>query len=251
MSATSTAVKRERPGDVIVRRLSALCELTDAETELVLKSAARQHTHPPGQFLQHEEEEPTAPKYIVSGWACRQHAMEDGRRQIYTFLLPGDPVGLHRSASTVARTSILALTDVRTVDAREIDAASAPGGDYPGLHCAVERAAQESTAFLLNQIVRIGRLTAYERIAHLVMELHYRLSMVGHANSQTIPCPLTQDVLADTLGLSTVHINRTLKQLRREGVMEIRSGKIRIQREDMLESISGFEPPKTFFEFRR
>jgi DNA-binding GntR family transcriptional regulator len=64
-----------------------------------------------------------------------------------------------------------------------------------------------------------------------------------------MPCPLTQDVLADTLGLSTVHINRTLKQLRREELLEIRSGRTRLMNIDVLTAISGFRAPKTQSEF--
>jgi CRP-like cAMP-binding protein len=250
LNATGTApLKRDRLGDIVVRRLSGLCPLSETEISLVRNASARSQYHQAGQFLQHEEEAPAAPKYVVSGWACRHHALADGRRQIFSFVLPGDPIGLHRGARPLARSSILALTEVVTIDAKDIDGASTKPETYRSLACAVDKAAQEQSAFTLNQIVRIGRLTAYERVAHVMMELHYRLSNVGLNTGQTMPCPLTQDVLADTLGLSTVHINRTLKQLRREELLEIRSGRTRLMNIDVLTAISGFRAPKTQSEF--
>lgn len=250
MNVTGTAtLKRDRLSEIVVRRLSGLCSLSETETALVRNAGARSQYHQSGQFLQHEEEAAAAPKYVVSGWACRHHSLADGRRQIYSFVLPGDPIGLHRGARPLARTSILALTEVVTIDAKEIDAAAATPDMHRGLACAVDKAAQEQAAFTLNQIVRIGRLTAYERVAHLMMELYFRLTNVALNTGQSIPCPLTQDVLADTLGLSTVHINRTLKQLRREELLEIRSGKTRLLNIDVLTAISGFRPPKTHSEY--
>jgi CRP-like cAMP-binding protein len=84
--------------------------------------------------------------------------------------------------------------------------------------------ASEQEARLLDSLVRLGRQTAYERVAHLLLELHRRLSVVGLAYDQRFSMPLTQEVLSDALGLSVVHVNRILQQLRREHLIELRSG---------------------------
>jgi CRP-like cAMP-binding protein len=73
-------------------------------------------------------------------------------------------------------------------------------------------------------MVRLGQQTAYERVAHFLLELQRRLQIAGLGDSQRFPLPLTQEMLADSLGLSIVHVNRTLQHLRREKLIELRSG---------------------------
>ncbi len=98
------------------------------------------------------------------------------------------------------------------------------------LHCT----AALDEANLLNQLLRIGRQSAYERVAHLILELRERLAMIGFAGTDTIPVPLTQEMLADALGLSIVHLNRTLQQLRREGLIQFKSGVMRLLQPDRV-----------------
>ena len=118
----------------------------------------------------------------------------------------------------------MALTDVETADAATLLAAvrSRPD-DHPGLVEAIELAAVEEKARLMEQVVRLGRLPALESMASLLLELHDRLDLVGLARDGRFAMPLTQETLADATGLSLVHFNRTLQQLRRERMIERRS----------------------------
>jgi CRP-like cAMP-binding protein len=90
--------------------------------------------------------------------------------------------------------------------------------------------------WLRDQVVRLGRRSAYERTVHLVLELHERLNAVGLAAGQCFALPLTQDVLADALGLSVVHVNRVLAQARRDGLFELRGGYVVIHGLERMEA---------------
>jgi hypothetical protein len=88
----------------------------------------------------------------------------------------------------------------------------------------------------------LGRQTAYERVAHFLLEVQRRLEIAGLGDGQRFPLPLTQEIMGDALGLSIVHVNRTLQQLRRERLIELRSGVTILLQRDLLASIANFQP---------
>ena len=96
---------------------------------------------------------------------------------------------------------------------------------------------------LCDQIVRLGRQTAYERLLHLVLEFHHRLQAVGMVNGYSFAFPLTQEVLADALGLSVVHINRTLQQVRRDRLLDMRGGQVTLRQIDLMRAMADWAPP--------
>jgi CRP-like cAMP-binding protein len=204
--------------DPILRRLRSLG--AEADAELVRALADRRERHGPGEQLIAEGQGAGRPRFIVSGWACRQRLMADGRRQIFALLLPGDGFGF---GARPALSSVIALTALETVDATAAQEAVRRGA-APGLARAFAAAELMEDALLLDHAVRLGRLTAFERVTHFMLELQQRLETAGLGDRQRFPLPLTQEILADTLGLSIVHVNRTLQQLRRAGLIELRSG---------------------------
>ncbi|THD78826.1 MAG: Crp/Fnr family transcriptional regulator [Phenylobacterium sp.] len=209
-----------RPIDPILRRLKSLATLSEPELSLLRTLGERRERHAPGEQLVAEHAKEPRPRFVVSGWACRQRLMPDGRRQIFSLMLPGDDLGFE---SAPALASVVALTALETVDgAPALDAARR--GAAPGLAAALAAAARQADALLLDQAVRLGRLTAFERMAHFFLELQHRLEITGLGDRQRFPLPLTQEIMADSLGLSIVHVNRTLQQLRRAGMIELRSG---------------------------
>ena len=222
-----------RPIDPILRRLASLTILSDAEQALILSLNNRRERHRTGEELLLEGDVARRPRFILSGWASTQRILSDGRRQVFGFALPGDGIGVYPRMSSPAPFTIVAATPVETVDAEPFLAA-VRAGDAPGLLKAFSAAARMEDANLLDHVVRLGRQTAYERVAHFLLELHDRLEAVGLAEKQRFPLPLTQEILADTLGLSIVHINRTLQQMRRDGVIEWRSGMATIRQRDQL-----------------
>lgn len=227
-----------------LRKLQFFNKISAADIALIRKSATIAQRFNVGAILQYESEDIVSPKVIVSGWACRLHMLPDGRRQIYCFLLPGDSLGIREAPNTaVARSSIMAATPLRVFDAREIESALRPPTAHPELALAFDRAAELELAIIYSQIVRIGRLSAYERAAHLFCELSYRLGLAGLTNGSGFALPITQAMLADSLGLSAVHANRILTQLRRDKLLEIENGHVCIKDSNTLCDISGFRPP--------
>ena len=113
---------------------------------------------------------------------------------------------------------MVALTAVVVADAKALETAVNNNPVlYPGLTLAVRLLSIYETLSLQDQVVRLGRQTAYERMVHLLLELRERLDTVDMVINNVFPMPLTQEVLADALGLSIVHVNRTLQQIRRDG----------------------------------
>jgi len=226
-----------RPVDVIATRLRSLAPLSDLELELVRSLSERRERRHPGEVLA-SEGEALKPRFVVSGWACRQRLLPDGRRQIFSLLLPGDSFGFDPRPTL---SSIVALTALETVDASPAQAA-ARRGDAAGLARALAAADFIENALALDHAVRLGRLTALERVAHFLLELQERLAASGLGDRERFPLPLTQEILADILGLSIVHVNRTLQQLRRGGVIELRSGVAILLERDTLAKICDYRP---------
>lgn len=189
-------------------------------------------------ILAGEREASPQARVLHSGWAARTRLLADGRRQILEILLPGDilePIG---ASIAFSQETTVALTEVEwaTLDMAAFDGAA--------LSEARERVRALRLCYLHNQIGRLGRQTAYERMAHLMLELRDRLTLAGLNHANAFPMPLTQELLADVLGLTTVHVNRTMQQLRRESMFEVSRTGVVLLDPDMLASISDYARPR-------
>ncbi len=227
------------PIDPVLRKLRSYARLSEVEEALIRVLGERRERFAPGEEILAEGQALRRPKFVVAGWAACQRVLPDGRRQIFRFILPGDPLGA-ASRPSAAPWSLTALTALETVDAEPaLDAAES--GRAPGLAQALAAIWMQDEQLLLDHMVRLGQQTAYERVAHFLLELQRRLQIVGLGDSQRFPLPLTQEMLADALGLSIVHVNRTLQQLRREGLLELRSGVAILREPQTLTTIAGYE----------
>lgn len=219
-------------------RLSRMAELSQTELEAI-ETAERDYRRWPARREIVGEGEPVAERRaILSGWACRQRILSDGRRQIISFLFPGDLIGLCRHRDPVAETTILAVTEVVTCALPE------PRGGESGLADAYALSAAFEEHYLLAQITRLGRLSAPERLADWLLETQERLALAGVARGDELPLPLTQEFLADTLGLTSVHVNRTLQAMRRDGLLASRSGTIVLVDRKRLEDLVDHRPAR-------
>lgn len=231
--------------ELIVRRLSQYADLSTEEISLLRGLSESPERLPAGAELVSEGAKLDSPRLLLAGWGCRQRYLSDGRRQIFDFILPGDIFGLCFRPEAVALSTAVTLTRAMVSNAPGLaDAALNHDAAYSGITAACLTSASMDEAYLLNQMVRIGRQTAYERVAHLILELNHRLNVVGLASNGVMPLPLTQEMIADALGLSIVHLNRTLQQLRREGLLEVRGGVARLLDMSRLKSIADFHEPK-------
>lgn len=161
---------------------------------------------------------------VVSGWAASYVRLPNNSRQIVSFLLPGDIAGEARQPIDTVSNGTVAVTDVRVtvIDQYLLHALLS---ERPSLAYAVHQAKLVDAAVLRTWIVSLGRRTAYARLAHLICELHFRLEIAGLIEDGVFDWPLTQYDLADALGLTAVHTNRTLTAIRHAGLVQIIKGK--------------------------
>lgn len=241
-----TPLRADGPAELLRRRLSSLASLADADMRLLAGLQIQRRAHAITEELVGVGEVGRSPRLIVSGWAARLRTLQDGRRQIFRLLLPGDVIGVADRANPLAWSSVVALTRVETTDAALLaQALKENRPEHAGTVGALLIAAAIEDAGLLDQIVRLGRQTALERTAHLLLELRWRLGQAGLVNGDRFALPLTQEVLADIVGLSVVHVNRTLQSLRRDRLINIRSGAVELLDVDRLVAIADFHPPRT------
>lgn len=201
----------ERAADsAALTRFERLARLNGDARAVLRLAAERSRRIPPRRELQVEGHAIREPLLVLKGWAARIRILSDGRRQITNFTLPGDLVGLYGHDRPVASSTIVALTPVMVCAAPD-------AADLPALAQAYAVSAAHDEAYLLAQIARLGRLNAHERIADLLLELLDRLTLAGLADAGRFGLPLTQETLADALGLTAVHVNRMLQQARRAG----------------------------------
>jgi CRP-like cAMP-binding protein len=164
---------------------------------------------------------------LLEGWACRCKDFRDGRRQIIAILTPGDLIALDdRVATRKIDHSVRALTRVRVAWIPRAELRDALAA-HQGLARAISAAAAIEEAILRAWLVNLGQRSAHERMAFLFCELAERLADdAGPAIRFALP--LTQQMLAHALGLTPVHINRVLRRLRREGLLELQDGVLTI-----------------------
>jgi CRP-like cAMP-binding protein len=235
----------QSPSNLLQLRFSRLNSLTEQEMAVLRLIETRGRiSYQSDSRLLSEGAEIRAPQFIFSGWAAKVRQLADGRRQILAVVLPGDAIGLCSRARPLALTTVLALTPVKTVEAIELSVAWRESHRASGLAAAIDIAAAEDEYYLYGHAVRLGRQTAYERMAHFFCELESRLSARGLAEGGAFPLPMTQEMLADAMGLSVVHVNRTLQQMRREGIIDLSRGRIAILELEILRRSGEFSAPK-------
>lgn len=195
----------------------------------------------PRQDIILEGETPRELRLFLAGWACRYKMLEDGRRQIVAVLLPGDICDLHMNVLREMDHTVTALTPVSYVDIQPatIEAIIAR---HPRITQALLWDGLVTSAIQREWVLNLGKRSALERIAHLLCELFTRVQAVGLAVDNRCEMPLTQSDLAETTGLSAVHVNRTLQELRSQGLIVLRDRDLTILNFEELRAVAGFNP---------
>jgi CRP-like cAMP-binding protein len=180
---------------------------------------------------------------VLSGWAFRYKALPDGRRQILNYALPADLIGLQGSLNNEMQHSVEALTDIKLcVFPRE--KLWALYKDYPTLAFDITWLAAREEQILDDHLLSVGRRTSLERVAYLLLHLYHRAEQAGLTKNDVVQFPFTQQHLADTLGLSLVHTNKTLKRLMSTKSVSWKERRFELLDQDALSKIASVDPPK-------
>ena len=222
------------------RRLASVSLLDEEAAALLNDLLERRRRLQAGERLQEEGAPMERARVLLSGWGMRARSLPDGSRQVIGFLLPGDSVGLYGALFRESLTYTELLTDAEVaefpcVELVELFARS------PRLGAALCWIGGQDERFVAQQLVRVGRLAAPRRIGHLLLELLHRRRLAGSAEPEARVFPLTQQVIADALGMSHVHANRSCRELVRRDLLVVDPGRIELLDEAGLVAFAGFD----------
>jgi CRP-like cAMP-binding protein len=230
------------PIQPVIRRLNAFRSLSPAAAEAldkvlrdrVMRAAA-------GHDLVSEGDRPERIRVVLSGWLCRYKTLEDGRRQIVNFVLPGEICDAYIYLLPQLDHSLGTLTpviysEIERAQFEELVAADTTLAEALWCETLSDMSVQREWA------VNIGRRIALERVAHLLCEIVERLRPIGLLEGKSCAFPITQMDMADATGLSVVHLNRTLQELRADGLIILRDRTLTINDMDALKNTGLFNP---------
>lgn len=224
----------------LVAKLQSIADLPadDVDALIALCDDAREMSA--RRSIIREGDRPDHVHLMVDGWAARYKLLPDGARQITAFLIPGDFCDLHvtmlgqmdHSISTLTRAKVAFIARGRIEGLFE----------RPRLARAFWWSTLVDEAVLRAWVVNVGRRDAFEAIGHLMCELYVRMKNVGLTIDHSFELPLTQEELADALGLTPVHVNRVLQRMRGEGLIALKGGALQILDYGRLQAAAGFNP---------
>ena len=198
----------------LIRKLEHFVRLSATDRAVLDRAASeRVRSFGPRVDIAREGDRPRDVHMILAGWACRYKQLEDGRRQIVSFFLPGDICDLNIFILREMDHSIGTITSVTVADlSREFFDEISSG--FPRIATAFWWESLVNAAIQREWTMSLGQRTAAERMSHLLCEIFLRLRLAGLTREESCDFPLTQSDLADATGLSKVHVNRTLQELR-------------------------------------
>lgn len=225
----------------LLRKLANFTQLSDEEVTAVEVSTLDVRDFAAREDVISQGDRTGGVKLLLEGFACRYKVLEDGRRQIVAYFVPGDLCDLRVFILKRMDHSIGAVVASKVASISPEDILKMTN-TYPNLTRALWWSTLVEEAITREWIVNVGQRNALERMAHLFCELLYRFRAVGLNDGNSCTLPLTQVELAETLGLSSVHVNRTLQELRRQKLITLEAGTLTIQDLPALEEISFFNP---------
>ena len=225
----------------LIRKLGVFVALSDVELSVLNGLHKRRRTFVAGRDLVDQGQSDQSAYILASGWACSYKLLQDGERQIVGFQIPGDFLALRSVLLRVSDHSVVPITDIEVTEVLASDLLDA-FTQTPRLATAIFWAASRDEAMVVEHLVNIGLRSGAERMAHLLLELGARLALVGMGTKAGFACPLSQYELADALGLSAVHVNRVLRQMRDAGLVTFRDGFVTFDDYTRLTELAQFDP---------
>jgi CRP-like cAMP-binding protein len=223
----------------LTRRLDLLTKMTEQERNCLADLEHKSVRFDRGTEILCEGQMSDQTYIVQSGWGSCFKLLANGERQITAIVLPGDCINLRSPLRLEIHYTFQTVTDLtasRTKASRMVQVFD----EFPHLGVALLLAAAQDDEMIVEHLISVGRRTAIERIAHLFLELHDRLWTVGFATETAFDCPLTQSDLADTLGLSAIHVNRMLRELRERGMMTFTEHRVELLDAGAMQELTGF-----------
>lgn len=222
-----------------INKLRGFATLNEEDVTTLLAASSRSRQYAARHDLIRDGDRPGPVFIMLEGWACRYKVLPSGTRQVLAFLMPGDACDLHIGLLAEMDHSIQTITPARvaTIERVEMDAIMER---QPGIARAMYISQLVDEGTMRAWITSMGRRTSTERVAHLMCELYLRARNIGLTGEDSLSLPLSQILLADALGMTAVHINRVLKELRLQGAMALRRGSLDIIDPEMIVRIAGF-----------
>ena len=224
-----------------VREETLCAPLADHEIDIVERFKSGNRVFRAGTDI-YFQGEPSRELYtLLDGWVFLYQILEDGRRQILDFALPGAFLGFQPNLDAPMAHSAQCLSDVATcVFPRNslLDLFRA----HPELALRMAWITARDWTLANEHLTNVGRRSARERVAHLLLELFYRVRLAHPSpHGDTIELPLTQEHIGDAIGLTAVHVNRTLRGLRESGLLTMTGRTLRVLDPDALAEVAGFD----------
>jgi CRP-like cAMP-binding protein len=226
-----------RVDNPLAAKLSCFAPLTQTDLGVLARICSHQERFSAGINLLNEGEPPRSAFVMTQGLACRYRVLADGSRQILTFLLPGDFFDLHAFLLKAMDHSVVTLMPTRLAAIRR-ETVTTLIANHPRIAAAIWRSEIQEAAIMRERIVMLGRHNARARIAYILCELVWRERLVGVSEDHAMRLPLTQADIADTLGLTPVHVNRVLQEFRRDRLITLSHRQLVLQDMDRLQSLA-------------
>ena len=223
-----------------IHKLEGLNSLGDADIAILERLTAHPRNYAAKQDMIREGDRPGPVFIMLDGWACRYKILPNGSRQIMAFLLPGDCCDLHIGILAEMDHSLQAITPARVALISGEEMATMLD-EHPRIASAMYKSQLIDEGTLRAWIVSMGRRSSIERVAHLMCELYLRSIAANSAPHGEAALPISQIIFADALGMTPVHINRILRELREAGAMAFSRGSLRVIDPIKLVRIAGFD----------
>lgn len=224
----------------LIRNLGARDELDELEISMLNRIVGRERTVSVGHDIVSQGSRPMQSTVLLDGIAARYRVLENGKRQITAIHVPGDFVDLHAFMLKTMDHGVVALSPCKVATATHKDLTTVTETN-PHLSRVLWLSTVIDGAIHREWIVAMGRRSKKAHLAHLICELFTRLALVGLVKDDTFHLPLSQTEVADALGVSLVHLNKTLQSLRSDGVVQWADRRITVLQWDRLANIGEFD----------
>jgi CRP-like cAMP-binding protein len=224
----------------LLTKLRALAELNDDDVGAIQSLPINMRNMPAGQSIVRQGDHPTGCCLCVEGFLVRWKATVTGKRQIMGIHIPGDIPDLQSLHLHVSDHDLSTLTAC-TVGLISHAALRQLAHDRPKIADALWRDTLIEAAMMRERVLNLGQRHAAQRAANFFLEMRSRLAAVGRAKGNSFHLPITQQHIGEALGMSVVHVNRVLKELRNNKLLEMQRGKITILDERRLTDLGEFD----------